>query len=62
MIIPWPLGAYLGSPKYTNEDLDATAAELNARSRKTLGWDTPAEHFTNLLKKDLNNPRAATIY
>ncbi|MEJ8653468.1 hypothetical protein WKI65_36815 [Streptomyces sp. MS1.AVA.3] len=53
--------AYLGSPKYANEHLDTAVAELNARSRKTLGWKTPAERFTNLLKNNLNNPRAATL-
>ncbi|MFR9727559.1 IS30 family transposase [Streptomyces sp. MS19] len=47
--------------RYTKEDLAAAAAELNARPRKTLGWESPAERFTNLLNDDPNNPRVATI-
>lgn len=31
------------------EHLDAVAAELNARPRKTLGWETPAERLAKLL-------------
>ena len=31
-------------------DLDAVAAALNSRSRKTLGWKTPAETLHSLLQ------------
>jgi IS30 family transposase len=34
---------------HTRQHLDAVAAELNSRPRKTLGWDTPAERLQNLL-------------
>ncbi|MFD7847298.1 IS30 family transposase [Nocardia sp. NPDC059764] len=34
---------------HTREHLDAVAAELNSRPRKTLGWETPAERLTKLL-------------
>src|SRR5690242_13086077 len=34
---------------HSREDLDAVAAELNARPRKTLGWKTPAEALDEIL-------------
>ncbi len=34
---------------HTREHLDAVAAELNNRPRKTLGWETPAERLSKLL-------------
>ncbi|MET8054978.1 IS30 family transposase [Streptosporangium sp. NPDC005286] len=34
---------------HTREHLDTVAAELNARPRKTLDWDTPAERLATLL-------------
>ncbi|MER6386838.1 IS30 family transposase [Streptomyces sp. NPDC001127] len=34
---------------HAREHLDAVAAELNGRPRKTLGWDTPAERLHRLL-------------
>ncbi|MFJ2774786.1 IS30 family transposase [Streptomyces sp. NPDC087300] len=35
--------------QHTREELDAVAAELNSRPRKTLGWETPAERLAKLL-------------
>jgi transposase, IS30 family len=34
---------------HTREQLDAVAAELNSRPRKTLDWNTPAERLSKLL-------------
>jgi len=34
---------------YGPEDLERVALELNARPRKTLGWETPAERFRDLI-------------
>ncbi|WP_406187846.1 IS30 family transposase [Streptomyces sp. NBC_01006] len=35
--------------RHSRERLDAVAAELNGRPRKTLGWETPAERLAKLL-------------
>jgi IS30 family transposase len=43
----FPKGTSL--PVHSREDLDAVAAELNARPRKTLGWKTPAEALDEVL-------------
>lgn len=35
----------------SQEQLDAIAAELNGRPRKTLGWISPAERYADLLQE-----------
>ncbi|MEU8310898.1 IS30 family transposase, partial [Actinomadura sp. NPDC048955] len=36
---------------HTPQDLEAVAAELNSRPRKTLAWETPAQRLAKLLTK-----------
>ena len=36
--------------RYTTEELNAVAATLNGRPRKSLGWRTPAEALQNHLQ------------
>ncbi|MDT9693625.1 IS30 family transposase [Streptomyces sp. P9(2023)] len=43
----FPKGTNLS--QHSREHLDAVAAELNGRPRKTLGWETPAERLAKLL-------------
>jgi len=43
----FPKGTDMG--RYGERELDAVAATLNGRPRKTLGWKTPAEAFDHLL-------------
>jgi transposase, IS30 family len=42
------------------EHLTAVAAQLNARPRKTLGWDSPAEAFARLLSRPVTTGVATT--
>jgi IS30 family transposase len=53
----FPKGSDLSG--HTAEDLAQVAAALNARPRKTLGWDTPAEALAKLISAP-NQPRVAT--
>uniref|UniRef100_UPI003CC7E673 transposase n=1 Tax=Nocardia farcinica TaxID=37329 RepID=UPI003CC7E673 len=43
----FPKGSDLS--RFSPEDLEHVALQLNDRPRKTLGWDTPAERFRVLL-------------
>ena len=45
---------------HTAEHLAAVAAELNARPRKTLDWDTPAQALTRLLSRPITTGVAST--
>jgi IS30 family transposase len=45
--------------RYSNDELEAVAAALNSRPRKTLGWKTPAEALRNHLSS-LKSARVAT--
>jgi IS30 family transposase len=47
--------------RHSPADLDAVAAALNSRPRKTLGWKTPAETLNqHLLSAQHNNGVATT--
>jgi len=46
--------------RWTREEIQAVAAALNARPRKTLGWKTPAEAFDEHVRS-LNQGGVATI-
>jgi IS30 family transposase len=46
--------------RYTEEELNAVAATLNARPRKALGWRTPAEALQNHLQSLTGNSVATT--
>lgn len=46
--------------RWSPEDLEAVAATLNSRPRKTLGWKTPAEALDEHLRSP-HNDRVATI-
>lgn len=38
--------------RYSRQELDDVAAELNSRPRKTLGWETPAERLAKYLTQN----------
>ena len=46
--------------KHSPDDLDAVAAALNGRPRKSLGWKTPAEALDELLVKEEDRSVATT--
>jgi IS30 family transposase len=46
--------------RHSRDDLDAVAFALNTRPRKTLGWKTPAEALTELLRSDQRGSVATT--
>jgi transposase, IS30 family len=46
--------------RVTQGELDRVADQLNGRPRETLGWDTPAEALTKLLKESLSAGGATT--
>jgi IS30 family transposase len=47
--------------KHSRDDLDAVAAALNSRPRKTLGWKTPAEALNDHLRSLQTNGVATTL-
>ena len=53
----FPKGTDLSAHKIS--ELNAVALALNTRTRKTLGWRTPAEAFNELLRS-LEQSRVAT--
>ena len=46
--------------KHSKNDLDAVAAALNSRPRKTLGWKTPAEALNDHLRSPKQGSVATT--
>ena len=46
--------------RHSRDELDAVAAALNSRPRKTLGWRTPAEVLNDLLHSRQHDSVATT--